>query len=93
MIRRVVLDVLKPHEPGMVELTSGMLSQLEIDGVTATLVEMDENVRTVRVVIEGKDLDIDHITSVINDLGASIHSIDQVSVGERIVRDQVIRQR
>lgn len=93
MIRRVVLDVLKPHEPGMVELTSGMIDQLEIDGVTATLVEMDENVRTVRVVIEGDDLDLDHITSVINDLGASIHSIDQVSAGERVVTDQPIRQR
>lgn len=93
MIRRLVLDVLKPHEPGMVDLTNGLLERLDIDGVTATLVEMDENVRTVRVVIEGEDLDIDHITAVINDLGASIHSIDQVSSGQRIVKDQVIRQR
>lgn len=93
MIRRVVLDVLKPHEPGIVELTKGMLDQLDIEGVTATLIEMDENVRTVRVVIEGDDLDLDRITSVINDLGASIHSVDQVSVGERVVPDQPIRQR
>ena len=93
MIRRVVLDVLKPHEPGMVELTTGMLERMDIEGVTATLVEMDENVRTVRVVIEGEELDLEQITSVINDLGASIHSIDQVSVGERVVPDQPIRQR
>lgn len=93
MIRRVVLDVLKPHEPGMVELTQGMLARLDIEGLTSTLIEMDENVRTVRVVIEGDDLDLDEITSVTNDLGASIHSVDQVSGGDRIVPDVPVRQR
>lgn len=92
-IRRVVLDVLKPHEPGLRELTAGMLDRLDVEGITATLIEIDEDVRTVRVVIEGADLDMDRIDAVITDLGASIHSIDQLSCGERIVPDQPIRQR
>ena len=93
MVRRLVLDVLKPHEPALVELTEGMVQKLDVEGVTATLIEMDENVRNVRLVLEGDDLDLNEITDVIGDLGASIHSVDQVSSGERIVRDQVIRQR
>lgn len=93
MIRRLVLDVLKPHEPGMVELTNGMHEKLDIEGVTATLIEMDEEVRTVRVVIEGENLNLDRVASVITDLGASIHSIDQVSCGDRTIDDQPIRQR
>lgn len=93
MIRRLVLDVLKPHEPGISELATGVLDRLDIDGATATLVEIDDNVRTVRLVLEGEDLDLDEIEAEINDLGASIHSVDQVSCGERIVADHPIEQR
>lgn len=90
MIRRLVLDVLKPHEPGMVDLTEGMLDRLDIDGMTATLVEMDEKVRTIRVAVEGEDLDLNEINEVIEDLGASIHSVDQVSGGKHVVPDQEV---
>lgn len=90
MIRRLVLDVLKPHEPGVTDLTLGILDELDVDGVTSTVLEIDENVRTIRVVIEGENLDLDEITNVITDLGASIHSIDQVACGDRIVEDQPV---
>ena len=87
MIRRLVLDVLKPHEPDLVSFT-GRLSDLEnVDGATAKVVEMDENVQTVRVAIEGADLEIGVIEAEIADLGGSIHSTDEVSCGDRIVDD------
>ena len=92
MIRRLVLDVLKPHDPGVTALTQGMFDALVVDGVTSTVIEIDENVRTVRVVIEGDDLDMGEVSDVITDLGASIHSIDQVACGERIVDDQPVGQ-
>ena len=92
-IKRVVLDVLKPHEPSLPSLTGDLLEQLDVDGITATLVEIDEEVRTIRVVMEGEDLDLEQIESVIGELGASIHSIDQISVGDTIVADRPIRQR
>ncbi|AUX08168.1 hypothetical protein AArcSl_0517 [Halalkaliarchaeum desulfuricum] len=87
MIRRLVLDVLKPHEPPMVTFSS-QLSQLEsVSGVTTKLVEMEEDVRTVRVAIEGEDLDLSKIEASIEDLSGSIHSVDEVSCGDRIVDD------
>lgn len=92
MIKRLVLDVLKPHEPGLTDITTGLLDQLDVDGVTATAVEIDENVRTIRIVIEGGDLDLDEIDATISDLGASIHSVDQVAGGERIVEDVPMRR-
>lgn len=87
MIRRLVLDVLKPHDPPMVSFSS-QLGQLEsVSGVTTKLVEMEEDVRTVRVALEGEDLDVDAIEAKIEDLSGSIHSVDEVSCGDRIVDD------
>ena len=87
MIRRLVLDVLKPHDPDLVTFTE-RLGELEgVDGATAKVVEMDETVQTVRIALEGPNLEFDVIEAEITDLGGSIHSTDEVSCGERIVED------
>lgn len=92
MIRRLVLDVLKPHEPGIVSFAQ-QISKLDgVEGATAKLVEMDENVRTIRVSIEGSDLDFEYIEAEIEDLNGSIHSIDEVACGDRIVDDPWISE-
>lgn len=86
-IRRLVLDVLKPHDPGVVTFAT-QLGDLEgIDAATATVVEVDENVKTVRVTIEGEDLDLEAIRTEIKDLSASVHSVDQVACGSRTIDD------
>ncbi|EMA40849.1 DUF211 domain-containing protein [Halobiforma nitratireducens] len=86
-ITRLVLDVLKPHDPGVVTFTT-QLADLEcVDAATATVVEVDETVKTLRVTIEGDDLDLESIREEIQDLSASIHSIDQVACGDRTVED------
>ena len=90
MIKRLVLDVLKPHDPGMATFATGLDDRLTVSGITTTLVEIDENVRTVRVTVEGDDLDPDLVTDTIADLGGSVHSVDQVCCGDRIVEDQPI---
>lgn len=86
-IRRLVLDVLKPHEPKLVPFTERISEQDGVTGVTAKLVEIEEDVRTIRVTIKGEDLDLDAIESTINDLSGSVHSVDEVSCGTEIVSD------
>ena len=86
-IRRVVLDVLKPHQPNIVPFTEQLTDQEAVIGVTSKLVEIEEKVRTIRVTIEGEDLDMDAIEERINDLGGSIHSVDEVSCGQEVVDD------
>ena len=87
MLRRLVLDVLKPHEPRIVPFTKS-ISEIEgVDGVTASLMEIDEDVRTVRIAVEGEDLDLETIEAAVSDLGGSVHSIDQVSYGTTVVED------
>lgn len=89
-IKRLVLDVLKPHEPKMVPFTEQLCEVDEITGVTSKLIEIEENVRTIRVTIEGEDLDLDEIEATITDLSGSVHSVDEVSCGREIVEDPYI---
>ena len=79
LIRRLVLDVLVPHQPNIVDLARTLASQGEY-AVKATVVEMDDKTETLVVIIEGADVDFDLIKDAITDFGGSLHSIDEVEV-------------
>lgn len=83
-IRRLVFDVLKPHEPSIVELSDEIAGLKGVEGVNASLMEVDEDVKNVKVTVEGV-VDFEEVENLIEDLGASIHSIDEVAAGERLV--------
>ncbi len=83
-IRRIVLDILKPHQPSIVEI-SQKLSELDgVEGVNSSLIEVDEEVRNIKITIEGS-FDEKSVRNVIEEEAGSIHSIDEVAVGERLV--------
>ncbi len=84
-IRRLVLDVLKLHDPSIVYFAT-TLEQLEgVVAVNCTLVEVDAKTENLKVVIEGNDMNYDLIMKTVNELHGSIHSIDQVVCGQRFV--------
>lgn len=84
-IRRLVLDVLKLHEPDLVAFATSLEALECIDAVNVTLDEVDSKTETVKIVVAGTDLDFEAIAEKLKDLHASIHSIDQVVAGKRIV--------
>ena len=86
-IRRLVVDVLKPHEPPTLAFAQQIASIESVEGVNGTLIELDREVQNVKFTIEGADIDYDSVESVIEDTGGSVHSIDQVACGEYIVED------
>lgn len=86
-IKRLVLDVLKPHEPKMAPFTQKLCEEETITGITSKLVDIEEDVRTIRIIIEGEELDMESIEARITDLSGSIHSVDEVSCGEEIIED------
>lgn len=47
-IRRLVLDILKPHEPSMVEITKQISEVDGVEGVNSSLIEVDEDVKMSR---------------------------------------------
>ncbi|SFC09370.1 hypothetical protein SAMN05444422_104229 [Halobiforma haloterrestris] len=84
-IRRVVLDVLKPYEPDILEFTAAVADCESVDGVNAVLVETDREVQTLKLTIEGDDVDTDVVEGTVETVGGSVHSIDQVVCGDRLV--------
>jgi hypothetical protein len=84
-IRRLVLDVLKPHEPSIVDVAREVSSASGVRGTNAMLLEMDREVQNIRLVIEGDAIDDGEVERHITNLGGTIHSIDEVVVGEEMV--------
>ncbi|MFB6110510.1 MAG: DUF211 domain-containing protein [Halodesulfurarchaeum sp.] len=86
-IRRLVLDLLKPHDPSMVEITREIAALEGIAGVNGVLVELDEDVENVKLTIEGEDIGTDAVEETVTTLGGTIHSVDQVVCGDRLVEE------
>jgi len=80
---RLVLDVLKPHEPSIHELASRLASLQGIDHATVSLAEIDQSTESVKVSIDGTGIVIDNVRKILEELGAVIHSIDEVSVAKK----------
>lgn len=86
-IRRIVLDVLKPHSPRLTDLAL-MISQDErVSGLNISLKEVDQNTESITITLEGDDLKYDSIKEILEQAGAVIHSIDQVVAGRRFVEE------
>ncbi len=87
MLKRLVLDVLKPHKPSVVEL-SLELSNLEgIEGVNVIMNEIDQQVENVKIIIAGANIRFESIKNKLEEMGATIHSVDEVAAGRRIVEE------
>ncbi len=79
-VKRIVLDVLKPHHPNALEFSYSIAGVGADYRVRLTVNEVDENTETLQIVIEGAAIDFDAILAAINDMGGSLHSIDEVEV-------------
>lgn len=86
-IRRLVLDILKPHEPSIIEFAGKIEEVGGVEGVNAIVIEIDEEVQNIKVTLEGQNMDFDQIENVIEDEGGSIHSVDEIVCGEKIVEE------
>ncbi len=91
-IRRLVLDVLKPIEPSIVDLATRMSVLDGISAVNISIAEIDHKVENAKITIEGDDLEFQVIADLIRDQGGSIHSVDEVVAGKMIIDDAVTLQ-
>ena len=80
LVKRLILDVLKPHQPNALEFSRAIARAGGDYRVCITVLEVDENTETLQVVIEGDAIDFEAVQAGISDLGASLHSIDEVEV-------------
>lgn len=79
-LKRIVLDVLKPHNPNALEFASAIAGQHRDCRIRLTVTEIDEKTETTVITIEGEDIPYDAVVETITRLGGSVHSIDEVEV-------------
>ena len=84
---RLVLDVLKPHHPTIIEMARRISILKDVSGVNLTLEEVDRETESVKITIEGSSIDFDSIEETISDCGGVIHSVDSVSAGKELVEE------
>ncbi|MGC8929356.1 MAG: DUF211 domain-containing protein [Candidatus Woesearchaeota archaeon] len=78
-VRKLVLDVLKPHNPSLIEFATVINSIKEVKIVNVIVRETDRETETIKLTLQGFDLNIDEIRQAVENLGAAIHSIDEVT--------------
>lgn len=91
-VRRVVLDVLKPHSPSMVDLANQLADLDGVDGVNLALLEMDQKVENVKITCEGESINFEEVEKIILRNGATIHSLDEVSSGMSLIEEVATSQ-
>ncbi|MFZ9039440.1 MAG: DUF211 domain-containing protein [Gammaproteobacteria bacterium] len=79
-VKKLVLDVLKPHQPNALEFCEAIASAGNDYRVHLTVLEVDEKTETLQITVEGNAIDSATLLAKINDLGGSLHSIDEVEV-------------
>ena len=86
-LRKIVLDVLKPHKPDIVEYSETLSGIKHVTGVSIFLNEVDQETENIKVIVEGRNLDYRAIRKAIEELAGSVHSIDAIYAGEEIIEE------
>lgn len=86
-IRRIVLDVLKPHDPSIIEVSQRLATLPGVDGVNVIIYEVDRKVENVKITVAGSDLVYPAILEIIEDAGGTVHSIDEAVAGKVAIDD------
>jgi hypothetical protein len=79
IVKRILLDVLKPHQPGALEFAQTLADLDPGYRVNLRVEEVDENTESIIVVIEGEDIRFEEIDQTIKKMGGTIHSVDEVA--------------
>ncbi|MDY0387458.1 MAG: DUF211 domain-containing protein [Methanolobus sp.] len=58
-----------------------------VHGVNLSLYEVDQQTETVKITVEGENLVYEDLKQSIENLGAVIHSIDEIAAGKRLVEE------
>ena len=87
-----MLDTLKPMEPNIIEMANALSMLSGVSAVNISIAEIDLKVENAKITIEGDDLDYDEVRDIIQDMGGSIHSIDEVVAGKMIIDDAATLQ-
>jgi len=81
-LRRLVVDSLKPRESSIVDLSRTLCEVNGVEEIDINVIEVDAKTETIKLTIRGTNIDYDGIGKSLNDHGATIRSIDEISMGK-----------
>ena len=58
-----------------------------MEGVNVIIYEINQKVENAKVIIAGSSIDFENVKKRIEELGATIHSVDEAAAGKRIVEE------
>ena len=82
-IKMLVLDILKPHTPNIVEFCQELTAANGIENIDISVYAVDEKTESVKMVLEGSSLNFEVIRGTIENFGAVVHSVDKVCAGKK----------
>ncbi len=82
-VRTLVLDLLKPHKPSILEIGRVIYDDPTVDNVSLSVYAVDEKTESVKMIIEGEHIDFDRVKGLIEENGAVIHSMDKAVLGKK----------
>lgn len=74
------MDILKPHIPTLVEFCREISKVRGVKRVNGLVVEVDAETDSIKLTVEGKNIDFEELESTVKRLGAAIHSVDEVLI-------------
>ena len=81
-IKKLCLDILKPHKPNIVDLSAELCRIPGVHGAEIATHEIDKNTETIKLTLEGSNLDYTQICHTIEQSGGVIHAVNQVSAAK-----------
>lgn len=79
-LKRIVLDVLKPHQPSGLDFTRSLADLSPGYQVKYKVDEIDEKTESVIITITGNEIDFDLVQEAITNMGGSLHSVDEIEI-------------
>lgn len=78
LVKILVVDVLKPHKPNILEFGRIICTDETVESARISVYAVDEKTESLKIVIEGNDINFDHVKELVEDQGGVIHSMDKV---------------
>ena len=81
--RVIVIDVLKPHKPNILDLGKALCAHKTVKNANIIVYATDKKTESIKITLEGKDIDYGMVKKIIDSNGAVIHSLDKVVLGSK----------
>lgn len=82
VVKRLLLDSLKPRELSIIELSKALGSVDGVEEVNVVVMEVDSRTETIKVTIKGPQIDYGAVQEVMEKYGVSIKGVDEATVAK-----------